>query len=201
MQIKSNENKLNPVIGCVIMAAGNASRFGDNKLLIPFEGKPLIKHTFDSIPVQLLDSAVVVTRFKEIESLAGPYGFRCIRNDRPEDGISRTIRLGTEAVMERSDAILYLVSDQPRIRRESIEGLIRLFLKNPDKIVSASYEGKRGNPSIFPKKHFPALLALSGDTGGSAVIRSNQDDLILFEMGPNELSDVDTREDLNTLRS
>ena len=35
----------------------------------------------------------------------------CI-NDRPEEGLSRTVRLGTEQLMD-CDGILYLVSDQP----------------------------------------------------------------------------------------
>ncbi|MCR4589844.1 MAG: nucleotidyltransferase family protein [Lachnospiraceae bacterium] len=183
-------------VGCVIMAAGNSERFGSNKLLSLFEGKTLIKHTFDAVPSDSLSSVIVVTQYDEILSLAASYSFQSIINDRPEDGISRTIRIGTEALKDSCDAILYMVSDQPRLRKESIEGLISFFREHPGKIAAASYNGKRGNPCIFPKKFFPSLLKLSGDTGGSSVIRSNPDELLLYEVGPGELSDIDTKSDI-----
>ena len=34
-------------------------------------------------------------------------------------------------------------------------------------------EGRRGNPVLFSRVHFPALSALTGDRGGKAVIRAN----------------------------
>ena len=37
-------------IGCVVMAAGNAARFGENKLAATVNGKPLIEHALDAIP-------------------------------------------------------------------------------------------------------------------------------------------------------
>ena len=46
---------------------------------------------------------------------------------------------------------------------------------------------------VFPKALYPELMALSGDTGGSAVIRAHRDLLTLTEVGdPAELVDVDT---------
>ncbi len=183
-------------IGCVIMAAGNSKRFGDNKLLSLYKGKTLIKHTLDAVPYEDLYKVCVVTQYDDIKKLALSYGFIPVENNRPEEGISRTIRLGTENLMQECDAILYLVSDQPRLKKESIKSLIAFSRNHPKNIIAASFNGKRGNPCIFPKKHFPALCSLKGDTGGSAVIRSNPDELLLFEVSKNELQDVDTREDL-----
>ena len=183
-------------IGCVVMAAGNSERFGDNKLLSLYKGKTLIKHTLDAVPFEDLCKVCVVTQYDDIIKLALSYGFIPVENNRPEEGISRTIRLGTENLMQECDAILYLVSDQPRLKKESIKSLIAFSRNHPKNIIAASFNGKRGNPCIFPKKHFPALCSLKGDTGGSAVIRSNPDELLLFEVSKNELQDVDTREDL-----
>ena len=36
-----------PRIGCLIMAAGNASRFGSNKLAAKVDGKMLIEHALE----------------------------------------------------------------------------------------------------------------------------------------------------------
>ena len=37
-------------IGCVLMAAGNSTRFGGNKLLTDFFGKTLIERAMEAIP-------------------------------------------------------------------------------------------------------------------------------------------------------
>ncbi len=187
-------------IGCVVMAAGNAARFGENKLSAAVDGKTLIERALDAVPIEKLSAACVVTQYDEVEMLAMRHGFRCIRNDRPEDGLSRTVRLGTEALKGECDAILYLVSDQPLLRRESIAALLAFYRAHPDHIVGASHGGKRGNPCVFPAKYFPALSALTGDVGGSAVIREHEDDLLLFEIDKEELIDVDTPQALNDLK-
>ena len=38
-----------PRIGCLIMAAGNASRFGSNKLAAKVDGKMLIEHALEAL--------------------------------------------------------------------------------------------------------------------------------------------------------
>jgi len=187
-------------VGCVVMAAGNAARFGDNKLAAAVDGKTLIERALDAVPAEALAAVCVVTQYDEVEALAARRGFRCVRNDRPEDGLSRTVRLGTEALRGECAAILYLVSDQPLLRRESVAALLGCYRAHPDRIVAASHGGKRGNPCVFPANYFPALCALTGDVGGSAVIRAHEDDLLLFEIGREELADVDTREALEELR-
>ena len=50
---------------------------------------------------------------------------------------------------------------------------------------------------IFPRDLFGELAALTGDTGGGAVIRAHPDRLALVEVSsPRELADVDTPADL-----
>ena len=188
-------------LGCVVMAAGNSIRFGKNKLLSKFEGKTLIERSLDAVPKEEMSKVCVVTQYEEISKLSDLYGFLSVENHRPEEGVSLSVRLGTERIMDSVDAILYMVSDQPCLRRESVKGLISFYRSHPGNIIGASCNGKRGNPCIFPKKHFPALCSLKGDKGGSSVIRSNMDELLLFEMEERELSDVDTLKDLHLLES
>ena len=186
-------------VGCVVMAAGNAERFGENKLSAALGGRSLIERALSAVPAEKLAAVCVVTQYDEAERLAKEYGFTVVRNDRPQDGISRTVRLGTEALAETCDAIVFLVSDQPLLRRESVARLLGVFRENPDRIVAAAHGGRRGNPCVFPRKYFPALCALTGDVGGSAVIRAHADELLLCEVGAEELIDVDTKETLARL--
>ena len=186
-------------IGCVLMAAGNASRFGDNKLAAKVDGKTLIERALDAVPDEQFSRIVVVTQYGEIEALARSRGFDVIRNQHPDWGISHTISLGTHDLENDCDAICYMVSDQPLLKRESIAGALDFFRENSDHIVGLAHDGTRGNPCIFPRKFFPELIALREDHGGSTVIRAHEDALRLYEVDKQELTDVDTPQALRDL--
>lgn len=186
-------------VGCVVLAAGNASRFGSNKLSATVGGKTLLERALSVVPRERLREAVVVTQYGAAAETAERMGFAVVRNDRPEDGLSRSVRLGTERIMSTCDGALYLVADQPLLRRESVERLIELWLAQPERIAALAHGGVRGNPCLFPAAYFPELCALTGDVGGSAVIRRHEAELVLLETDGRELRDVDTPEALSDL--
>lgn len=191
------ETKFTPRVGCVVMAAGSASRFGANKLTAMVDGVPLIRRALLAVPE--LPAVAVATGYDAVAEEATRFGFKTVRNDRPDEGISRTIRLGVELLEDRCNAILFLVADQPLLRRETVAQLVDFYIAHPDCIVGASSGGVRGNPCIFPARFFPELKALTGDTGGSAVIRAHPEALLLYEVPALELTDVDTPEMLARL--
>lgn len=185
-------------IGCVVLAAGNARRFGSNKLQAQVDGQTLIRHALEVIPAGL--DTVVVTQYPEIIELAKEYGFQAVLNNAPELGISRSVRLGLEQQLD-CEGVLFMVSDQPWLKRDSVEALIALWAQNPGKIAAMAHNGSRGNPCLFPAHVFPELLTLSGDRGGSAVIRDHEEDVLLLETEAAELADVDTPAALNAAKS
>lgn len=187
-----------PKIGCLVMAAGSAARFRSNKLAAEFDGKSLIRRALEAVPAQNFAAVTVVTQYPEVAALAEEFGFTHIYNERPEDGLSRTIALGTEAMLT-CDAIVYMVSDQPLLERASVERVVARWKENPSYIVGAAHHGKRGNPCIFPREFFGELLALEGDRGGSTLIRAHPDRLLTVEIGKAELADVDTPQDLEKM--
>ena len=77
------------------MAAGNAARFGENKLAAMVNGKPLIEHALEAIPRESFSRVLVVTQHENVEAAAKKFGFEALRNEHPERGQSETIRLGT----------------------------------------------------------------------------------------------------------
>lgn len=186
-------------VGCVVLAAGNAERFGENKLAAVYRGRTLAQWAMEAVSRDGIDSAFVVTQYDEIEALALRYGFDVIRNDRPELGVSRSVVLGTKALGPISRGILFLVADQPLLKRETVSALTAMFREHPENIVCLSHDGKRGNPCIFPASLFSELTALTGDVGGRAVIARHEDMVLLLEAGAKELYDVDTLYDLEKL--
>jgi molybdenum cofactor cytidylyltransferase len=185
-------------IGCVVMAAGDARRFGENKLAALFDGKTLIRRALEAVPSEEFSAVAVVTQYPEVEDLAAEFGFIPVRNPHPDWGISHTIRLGLEALGD-CEAALFQVSDQPMLCRETVAAEVAFFREHPDKLVGLSHGGVRGNPCIFPAAYFPELLALTEDHGGSSVIRRHEEDLLLFECPARELEDADTRQALRAM--
>lgn len=185
-------------LGCVVMAAGNARRFGENKLAAGVGGRSLILRALEAVPAGEFETVAVVTQYPEVLELAERFGFAALRNPHPDWGVSHTIRLGLEALGDL-DGAMFLVSDQPLLRRESVRALAELWRSRPDKIAALAHGGVRGNPCVFPARFFPELLALTEDRGGSAVIRRHEEDLVLLEVPEKELTDVDTREALAEL--
>ena len=186
-------------LGCVVMAAGNARRFGGNKLSAELDGRSLILRALEAVPRPLFEKTAVVTQYPEVIALAERMDFQAVENPHPDYGISHTVRLGL-AGLQNCDGVMFLVSDQPLLRRESVEALVRLWYTQPERIAALSHGGVRGNPCLFPARFFPELLALTEDHGGNTVIRRHEEALTLLEAAAEELADVDTAADLLAIR-
>lgn len=186
--------------GCVVLAAGSARRFGGNKLTAAVEGVALIRRALSAVPAERFSRVAVVTQYPEIRELTKEFSFTPVRNDAPEAGVSRSIALGL-AALGNCPGALFLVADQPLLRRESVDALVTLWQEKPDGIAALGHGGVRGNPCLFPARLFPELRALQGDRGGAAVIRRHEDLLTLLEVDPRELQDADTPEALAAIRA
>ncbi len=186
-------------VSCIVLAAGAGKRFGGRKLLAELDGVSLIERTLDKVPTELLTQTAVVSGDEAILSLARKRGFLPVENHLPEEGISRSIRLGMEA-LEPCDALLFMVGDQPLLRRYRVAELLEASEKRPERIIALSQNGRKGNPAVFPAALFPELLALEGDRGGSAVMQKHPSLLQLIEVPREELLDVDTQESLQALQ-
>ena len=188
-----------PKIGCVVMAAGNSRRFGENKLTYAVQGRSLILRALEAVPAELFHNVVVVTQYPEIMRLAAEFHFSALHNPHPELGASHTLQLGLTQLRD-CDGVLFMVSDQPMLRRETVADLIRFWTQQPNSIAAVGHNGVRGNPCLFPARFFPELMELTGDRGGSAVIRRHEEALVLLETGAQELFDIDTPEEAQAIQ-
>ena len=177
-------------LGCVIMAAGASRRFGENKLLQDFLGKPLFRYVLEAAE-GIYDKTAVVTGYEPVKVYAEKMGFLPVKNENPELGVSHTVRLGLEA-MKDCDGVVFAAADQPFLSQNTFLQMKEAFLEMPNDILAVSANGKVGNPCLFPKEFFSELEKLQGDTGGKAVIRRYEDRLRLLTVDEKELLDCDT---------
>ncbi|MBQ7887725.1 MAG: nucleotidyltransferase family protein [Clostridia bacterium] len=186
-------------LGVVLLAAGRSERFGSDKLLAGFNGRPMICRALEAMRAVPCAKACVITGSGEVAALAKDYGFDMIPNSEPRLGQSHSIHLGVQA-MQEMDALLFLVGDQPRLTGRSLMRLLDAFMAS-DKGIACLRDGTHmGNPAVFAMKYAPELLALSGDRGAKGILRAHQDDLLIVDCAyPHELADADTPQALARL--
>ena len=186
------------MIHIIFLASGSSRRFGTNKLLYELDGKPIFRYGLDllrDLTLSRVDcTATVVSRYAEIRAAAEQAGLRAVDSPQSEQGISYSIRAGLEALpaLQPEDFLLFLVADQPRLTRETIDRMIDAA--RPGVLLGmAVWKDQAGNPAFFSALLFDELYALSGDCGGRAVIRRHEADCLRIPVtDPRELSDVDT---------
>ena len=186
-----------PKIGCVIMASGLGKRFGGNKLMADFCGKPMIQRALDATE-GLFSRRVVVTRHERIAALCREQNVDVILHDLPHR--SDTVRLGLETLGDL-DACMFLPGDQPLLRRETVAKLLQNRQQHPDCIIRPIHEDTEGSPVLFPSWAFPELKNLPEGKGGGVVMKAHPHEVCRVSVAdPFELADADTPEVLETLR-
>ena len=186
-------------VSCIILAAGLGKRFGGEKLFAQIGGSPLIAWALNTIPAEAFRQVAVVSCDERILDLARKWRFLPVENTDPEEGISRSIRLGMDA-LDPCDAILFMVGDQPFLKTERILQMLAEAQKYPGSIIALSQHGESGNPVLFPAEFFEELRALQGDRGGKTVMRKYPSRQRLIEASREELLDVDTPEMLQEIQ-
>ena len=188
-------------IGCVIMASGMARRFGSNKLLHDFHGEPMMVRILRSTAATTMSHRLVVTRHKEVEAICQAEQVPCLLHDLPKR--SDTVRLGVEELLTiepNLDGIMFAASDQPCLTADSIQNLCNAFGADPANIYRLCWKDEMGNPVIFPRSTFEALLNLPEGKGGGAVVKAHPELVrTVSALDEKELIDCDTPEILQSL--
>ena len=188
-------------IGCVIMASGMARRFGSNKLLHDFHGEPMMVRILRSTAATTMSHRLVVTRHKEVEAICQAEQVLCLLHDLPKR--SDTVRLGVEELLTiepNLDGIMFAASDQPCLTADSIQNLCNAFGADPANIYRLCWKDEMGNPVIFPRSTFEALLNLPEGKGGGAVVKAHPELVrTVSALDEKELIDCDTPEILQSL--
>ena len=181
-------------IGCVLLAAGAATRFGGGKLAAPLGGKPVIEYTLENLRDAPFDRRAIVAATPELLAIAQRYGIDGTVNDRPDLGVSRSIRMGLE-LMDGTDACMFCVADQPLLRRETLDGMLQSYERGT--ILMAAHNGQSGNPVIYPSSLYAELSSLVGEESGKTVACRHEGLIRIFHVPDSlQLCDIDTREDL-----
>ncbi len=192
-----------PKIAAVVLAAGQSRRMGaHNKLLVPIDGKPMLRHILDALIEAGIGERVVVTGH-ERDAVANLVGCdaRLVYNADYAQGLSTSLATGMAALGEDIDGALVCLGDMPRIRASHLRALIAAFApEKGQRIVVPTVQGKRGNPVLWSRRFFAEMGQIEGDVGARHLIGTYGDQVVEVAMDDGAaLLDIDTPAALDAL--
>ena len=189
----------------ILMAAGFSRRFGgENKLLAPFRGKPLARHTLELVcGMGSFEKVYFVYADEAVAALADGLPVMTVYNPAPEKGQGESARLGLTAAVQsvigaEADYYMFFPCDQPLLDQDTV----RLLLDSarPGCIVEPVCPGGNRSPSLFSASFTEELLALKQGEHPRLLKERHPQALVTVEIAdPAVLADIDTVEDYENI--
>jgi len=134
------------VIAAVVLAAGEASRFGAAKQRL------LLGDVLARLAEAPVDEIVVVEGAYEL-ALRGsePRSVRLVRCADWERGPGASLRCGLAALGDDVEAAVVVLADGPDLAAESVGRVVAAWRARGGELVAASYGGVRGHPLVLAR--------------------------------------------------
>ena len=188
---------MNPV--GILLAAGRGRRFDpdglSNKLLAPLANGELVVLASARTLLSVLDRvvAVVPPRDSGVGDALRLLGCEVTVCPDADSGMAASLVHAIRYSLP-ADGWLIALGDMPFVKAETITAL-RNAIEAGAALAAPVHLGRRGNPVAFRSDHLPALLALEGDQGARAILKSSPVTEVLVE-DEGIFSDIDMRSDL-----
>jgi molybdenum cofactor cytidylyltransferase len=189
-------------VAAIILAAGRSTRFGEaNKLLEEIDGEPMVARVAALALASRARPVIVVTGFEAERVAAALDGFDVTLMLNPDyaQGMSTSLRAGLRALSAEADGALILLGDMPRVDPSVLEALLAAFAANgAESICVPVHAGRSGNPVLWGRAYFSAMMQLSGDRGAKQLMRLHPGNVVEVEVETNSIfEDVDLAADLH----
>ncbi len=170
----------------VILAAGESSRMGSDKALLPWPPTPArstAKDTFLSAAIRSLlsrDFVVVVAGANEsaLAPIVYASGASIVVNPDPGRGQFSSLQVGLHEVLNRGrDAALITLVDRPPVSAATVDLLRAAIESAPDNVwaVVPEFSGKHGHPYVAGREMMEAFLQAQPTASAREIEHRHQD--------------------------
>ena len=135
-----------PGVWAVVLAAGEASRFGAPKQRL------LVPRVLERVHASSVDGVLVVTGAHELEVDA-----RTVACPDWRRGPGASLRCGLAALPPEAEAAVVVLADGPSLDPRAIERVIGRWERDRPPVVAATYAGTRLHPVLLDRAAWPGV--------------------------------------------
>jgi molybdenum cofactor cytidylyltransferase len=187
------------MIVAVVLSAGESSRMGRPKALLPIDGQTFIEKIVGALARTRVGQIIVVLGHdaemlkRRLEYLAVTF----LVNADYKSGQLSSLQTAVRRLQsdQECDGMLVHLVDHPYISSTLVDMMIERFYASNKLIVVPRCQGKRGHPVIFSRALFAELLNAPLDQGAKAVVNAHRDETLEIETDDTGIAvDIDTPE-------
>ena len=191
------------MIIAVILSAGESSRMGRPKALLPIDGVRFIERIVATLKSTRVDEIITVLghNAEEMRQKVSDLPVKIVVNQDYKQGQLSSLIAAIRSIESgenhhRVDAILVHLVDHPYINVDLVNLMIDRFYETKPLIVAPRYRGRRGHPVIFSRALFAELLAAPLDQGAKTVVHAHRDQTLEIDTDDAGVTvDIDTPEE------
>lgn len=187
------------MIVAVVLSAGESSRMGRPKALLPIDGQTFIEKIVGALKKSSVAKVIVVLGHNadEMRRRIQHLPIEILVNPDYKLGQLSSLQVAIRSLEKEADCdgmLVHLV-DHPYVNTQLLESMIKLCEETAKLIIVPRYNGKRGHPVIFSRKLFKELLAAPMDQGAKAVVDAHRADTLEIDTEDEGITlDIDTPE-------
>jgi molybdenum cofactor cytidylyltransferase len=194
-----------PSFAGVILAAGDSSRMGHDKALLPWQAGTFLSAAIDVL--KPMAELVIVVGGKNTNSLLPTVyekGVFITENHHTERGQFSSLQIGLQEVLNRGrDTAIVALVDRPAPGIATVRAIKKHFLESVESGTWAAvpeFEGKHGHPFIAGREMIERFLRAPQDATARDVEHAAQQHISYFPVNdPNVIMNVDTPEEFERL--
>lgn len=186
----------------LILAAGQASRYGADKRLVRLADGRTMLETVLALYAQVCQPLLVVLRPHDeaAQAMAQAHGAQVLWCDDADQGMGRSLACGARVLLNRPDVsgVIVGLADMPFVSLSTLKR-VHQVLQGQQQAVLPRHLQRPGHPRGLPRSVFELLRDLRGDEGARHAVDWQR--AIHIEVDdPGILQDVDTPVDLATFQ-
>lgn len=180
------------VVG-LVLAAGQSTRMGTPKQLLPVGNKTVIEQVVESVRPVVGQTVVVLGHAAAaVRAVLAGCGVLCVYNADYRAGMVTSVQAGIRAA-EAARAFLVCLGDQPGISQQVVGAVVGAWKESGAPVVVPSFGGRRGHPILVSGSLREEILALPASSGLHTVTRAHRTERQVVPVQEQEvLYDMDT---------
>jgi len=187
------------VIVAVVLSAGESSRMGQPKALLPIDGQTFIERIVAALKQTKVGKIIVILghNARELQSKISHLPVEILINTDYKLGQLSSLQLAVRNLQPDldCDGMLVHLVDHPYLAPALVEEMIRRFYETRKRIIVPKFHGKRGHPVIFSNALFDEILSAPMEEGAKAVVNAHRAETLEIETEEEGIAvDIDTPE-------